>query len=194
MLQFAISSFVYSWLLFPPAWECELAPCTTCVCFDKKIYSHQKSYVAWDFCSFYALLVPHLATWSQHGHVCTHSVIVGILCDQTSPSAGHSLGAFTMSKTNHSTSADENLACRAMTLGPHITRWPPWFKETELARSQIYCTRQFIHKTMICYKWGTNTLPQCMIEVTPLFIIQKMILMDVPWRNSLALLKISKTG
>ena len=111
MLQFAISSFVYSWLLFPPAWECAGAPCTTCVCFDKKIYSHQKSYVAWDFCSFYALLLPHLATWSQHGHVCTHSVIVGILCDQTSPSAGHSLCAFTMSKTNHSTSADKNLAC-----------------------------------------------------------------------------------
>ena len=42
------------------------------------------------------------------GHVCTHSVIVGYLCDQTSPSAGHSLGAFTMSKANHSTSADES--------------------------------------------------------------------------------------
>ena len=37
------------------------------------------------------------------GHVCTHSVIVGYLCDQTSPSAGHSLGDFTMSKPNHST-------------------------------------------------------------------------------------------
>ena len=121
--------------------------------FSRQESSHHKSYVGWAFCIFYSLFVPHLATWSQQ-EVDMYALILSLLVicviRQALPLAipwllsqwAKQIIALVLMRVEHA---------GTMTLGPHITRWPSWFEEIELARSQMHC----VHDLPSSYAWAS---------------------------------------